>query len=129
MKIRIILCSLVLVYSDALAIEPKPCLPLEPAEVRLEGKIRREKFTTPSETHFILHLAKAVCVKKGDNEFLDENLSIDKIQLVLEADEYKKYRNLVNKFAMANGTLFAAHTAHHHTTLLLSVDKIERIAK
>jgi len=108
-------------------------LSLEPAEVRLEGIIKREEFTNtddPGEkpgTYWILHLKKAVCIEKGDNDFLDENLTVSKIQLVLEESGYKKYRNVVDEPALTIGTLFAAHTAHHHTEILLSVNRLEKI--
>jgi hypothetical protein len=133
----IILCFLFFLgRSCGLAIEhAKPCFSLEPAQVSLEGNIREEEFTDtdqPSnqpEVCWILHLPKPVCVGKGDDEFLDDDVVIEEIQLALEPKQYDAYQNLLNSFVKLSGNLFAAHTAHHHTKILLSVKRLEKINK
>lgn len=130
-------CLFFLGRSFTLAIErPAPCLPLEPAPVTLDGTLRRQNFTNdalPSdqpEVYWVLHLRKSICVEKGDDEFLEQDVkSISKIQLVLKPDVHKTYQNVIDNVARVSGTLFAAHSTHHHTALLLSVDKIEKVSK
>src|SRR5687768_15647805 len=117
---KIILFSLLfLCGSTTLAIDHvKPCLSLEPAEVTLKGEIKREESTDTdhenAEIYWVLHLAKQICVNKRNDEFIEKNLAVNKIQLVFEEDGYKKYHQLLDKFVKVSGKLFSAHTAHHH---------------
>jgi hypothetical protein len=112
------------------------CLEYEPKVVRLSGVIVRE--THPGrpnyesiangdepETIWVLKLKKAICVSASD----DINVEADnekEIQLVLEAEQYKRYRRLLGQRVTASGKLFHSHTGHHHKTLLLKTDDIRR---
>jgi len=136
LKLSFILFYFILGRANISAIESaKSCLSLEPTKVRLEGNIKRAKFNISEdpdkqpEVYWILYLPKSVCVEKGENEFLDKDLIVDKIQLVFEGDGYKRYHGLVNKNVLASGKLFSAHTAHHHTPVLLIVDKFDKVTK
>jgi len=56
------------------------------------------------------------------------NISQDhvrEIQLVLETAMYKTYSLLIGRQVVVQGTLFGAHTGHHHTPVLLNVKSIE----
>jgi uncharacterized protein DUF4431 len=112
------------------------CLEYEPKVVSLSGVIVRE--THPGrpnyesiangdepETIWVLKLKKAICVLASD----DINVKADnekEIQLVLEAEQYKRYRRLLGQRVTASGKLFHSHTGHHHKTLLLKTDDIRR---
>jgi len=47
------------------------------------------------------------------------------VQLVLEPEQYKKYRRLIGQRVAVTGKLFHAHTGHHHKSLLISVSEIK----
>jgi len=112
------------------------CLEYEPKVVSLSGVIVRE--THPGrpnyesiangdepETIWVLKLKKAICVLASD----DINVEVDKekeIQLVLEAEQYKRYRRLLGQRVTVSGKLFHSHTGHHHKTLLLKTGEIRK---
>lgn len=50
---------------------------------------------------------------------------VKEIQLVLTSKQYEQYRNFLDKNVKVTGALFHSHTAHHHTQVLLTVEKIE----
>jgi hypothetical protein len=113
------------------------CLEYEPKAVSLSGVIVRE--THPGrpnyesiangdepETIWVLKLKKAICVLASD----DINVKADnekEIQLVLQAEQYKRHRRLLGQRVTASGQLFHSHTGHHHKTLLLKTDDIRRL--
>lgn len=112
------------------------CLAYEPKVVRLSGVIVRE--THPGrpnfesiangdepETIWVLKLKKAICVLASD----DINVEADnekEIQLVLEAEQYRRYRRLLGQRVTVSGKLFHSHTGHHHKPLLLKTDEIRK---
>ena len=51
---------------------------------------------------------------------------IREIQLVLETEQYKQYRNLIGKKAIVTGKLFHSHTGHHHKRVLLLTSEIKK---
>jgi len=113
------------------------CLEYEPKVVRLSGVIVRE--THPGrpnyesiangdepETIWVLKLKNAICVLASD----DINVEADnekEIQLVLEAEQYRRYRRLLGQRVTVSGKLFHSHTGHHHKTLLLKTDGIRML--
>jgi hypothetical protein len=54
---------------------------------------------------------------------------LNSVQLVLQYGDYKKYDFLLGKRVIAKGTLFGAHTGHHRTSILLTVQSIEELRK
>lgn len=116
--------------------EAKPaaaCLSYEPDVVSVRGIIREKDFPGPPnyesiargdrrETSWILALDKAVCVTGKGGDALDEREeNVSEMQLVLDSAGYAKYRGLLMKPVVVRGTLFHAHTGHHHTRVLLTV--------
>ena len=106
------------------------CLDYEPEVVTLRGSLVRE--THPgrpnyesiqngdeAEVIWVLHLADEVCVNAAD-ELNAEAHQVTRVQLVLKAEQYEKYRDLLGHQVEVVGQLFQAHTGHHHTTLLLT---------
>lgn len=114
------------------------CLSYEPKEVRLIGTIIRKTFPGPPnyesiengdepETFWILRLKKPVCLKgKPDDELNSEaEKNIKDFHMVLDNEMYARYKHLVSKDVIAEGTLFHAHTAHHRTKVLMTVISIK----
>src|SRR5262245_45678046 len=112
------------------------CLEYEPKLVSLSGVIVRE--THPGrpnyesiangdepETIWVLKLKKAICVLASDDINVKEK-NEKEIQLVLEAEQYRRYRRLLGQRVTVSGALFHSHTGHHHKTLLLKTDDIRR---
>lgn len=75
-------------------------------------------------------LSDPICVEQ-DKTGPDINRAqkdIHKIQLVFRnADIYKTQKDLVGKRVEAIGTLFGAHTGHHHTPVLLTVSTLTKV--
>lgn len=112
--------------------EPKhktaDCLSYEPEKVSLRGRLLRKTIVNASnqkETIWTLKLDAPVCVKADrGNEFNAAVARVTDVQLVLSAEQFKKYRAHLNKKTIAGGTLFGAHTQHHFTDVLMIVEEI-----
>jgi hypothetical protein len=114
------------------------CLSYEPALVNVGGTLISKTFAGPpnyesvrngdrAETSWLIELHSPVCVS-GDKAGPDLNPSQDRvteIQLVLTPEEYQTYKGMVGREVIARGTLFGAHTGHHHTPVLLTAKSIE----
>jgi hypothetical protein len=114
------------------------CLAYEPSVVKLSGNLTRKVYPgSPNyestqkgdrpEAGWYLHLDKAICVDedKADPQLNPAHTDLRIIQLVVSPELYMKYRSMVGKHVIAVGTLFGEHTAHHHTPVLLTVNKFE----
>lgn len=113
------------------------CLSYEPNKVTLNGRIKREIFAGPpnyesiakgdkSEAIWVLHLAKPICLKaRGDWK---EEKNVADVQLVFPEGErqYTRHKLLVGRKVVIVGSLFHAHTGHHHTKVLLTVTGLRR---
>jgi hypothetical protein len=108
------------------------CLSYEPAVVKLNGKLSRKTVTNASEqkeTIWVLTLDKAVCVDAdAENEFNPAFERITEVQLVLKSEQIRKFRALQNQNISVTGTLFAGHTQHHFTEVLIMVAGGEKSA-
>ena len=79
------------------------------------------------ETYWILATNKSYCGQGEDfintgKIITEENQK--RFQLVLTPELYKQGKKLLNKKVFVEGSLFFAHTGHHHTPLLVEVTKI-----
>lgn len=106
------------------------CLAYEPEAVSLRGRLLRKTFVNASkqkEVVWILKLSAPICVKADteENEFNISRKRVTDVQLVLDADKYRKNTAAPNKQIEASGTLFGAHTQHHFTDVLLIVGDIK----
>lgn len=111
------------------------CLSYEPLVVTVSGSISRKDFPgrpnyesiakgDERETYWVLQLDRTACVL-GDKETMNASeSSITNIQLVLNSAQYKKYQSLLMTPVTVTGTLFHAHTGHHHTSVLMNVSEI-----
>jgi hypothetical protein len=114
------------------------CKSYEPAVVTLEGKLVRKTFPGPPnyadirkgdrpETYWLLLLTKPICVNEDQSQ-PDLNPAVKsarEIQLVMNADDFRRYQSLLGKNVIATGSLFGAETGHHHTPVLLTVKKLD----
>jgi hypothetical protein len=108
----------------------KQCLAYEPATVNLEGKLTRKAVVNASEQKeniWVLKLNKQICVAAdADNEFNPAIEQTAEVQLVFSSDQLAKYRSLQNQKISVIGTLFAGHTQHHFTEVLMLVARIKK---
>ena len=113
------------------------CLEYEPAPVKLRGRISRQVFPGPPEfasvkegdtpeVAWILQLAKAVCVNANAADELNnqKETGVTRVHLALDQADYSRYRALLHKAVVVQGTLFHAITMHHRTAVLLRVGSI-----
>ncbi len=122
----VLLCMCLLISSFAFGVELKT----EPEVVQLVGTFvkpeHKDEETGKKSRYYAIKLDAAVDVAKDD--FGDAEKGVKLVQLVLMGDAasskaiVKKYNG---KKIKATGTLFHAHTAHHMTKVLLTVQKIE----
>lgn len=108
----------------------KTCLEYEPANATLDGQLMRRAVVNASEqkeTIWIVKLRAPQCVAAdAENEMNAAVESVSEVQLVLTADQMRRARSLVNQKITIAGTLFAAHTQHHFTEVLMIVGEISK---
>jgi len=115
------------------------CLSYEPAVVSVSGTLVRATFPGPPnyedidsgdmpETPWLVKLSREVCVNedKANPDLNPRQQSILLVQLVIAPKDFEGYRTLIGKRVVAKGTLFGAHTGHHHTPVLLRVSDLAR---
>jgi Domain of unknown function (DUF4431) len=113
------------------------CLSYEPAMVKVTGRIARKTFPGPpnyesvrkgdrAEMYLFVDSPSPVCVleDKADPDLNPSQDHIREIQLVLKPEMYKTYSGLIGNHVVVEGTLFGAHTGHHHAPVLLTVKSI-----
>jgi len=116
----------------------KGCLSYEPAVVNLNGILISETFPGPpnyegtrqgdkAEVYWLIDLSRPVCVNadKREPDLNQVQKSVRRVQLVLDPIVYERQKGLLGKRVVVTGTLFGAHTAHHHTPVLLTVKTLE----
>ena len=111
------------------------CLEYDPKTVSLTGGLRQEVHPGPPnyesvkngdrpETIWVLRLSKPICVAGTDDINVREDGQAE-VQMVLEPDQFGKYKHMMRQQVIVTGKLFHAHTGHHHKTLLISVSEIK----
>jgi len=114
------------------------CFEYAPKVVTVSGTLVRE--TLPGrpnyegvasgdapETIWVLKLKAPVCVLAKNEIDVSENGETE-IQLVLDQEQYNKYRSLPGQSVAITGKLFHGHTGHHHKRLLLTTIEIKKNA-
>ena len=106
-------------------------LKYEPAVVQLAGTMIAAEGRTDGDekiTFPALALKAAVQIEAAPDDDLnvfEDNVSV--VQLVLiDPAQMQQYRSLLGRPVVVTGTLFHAHTGHHHTKVLINVQKIAR---
>ena len=97
----------------------------EPETVNIVGKLHKEVFPGPPNYENIRsgdspETIWFVAVDEEAGHIRDS--SAQRIQLILPEDQYNY---LLNQTVVATGTLFDAHTVHHHTPVLMFVTKLQ----
>lgn len=109
------------------------CLSYEPAMVRISGRLERKTYPgrpnfksirngDEPETGFYLSVSRPICTN-ADGSSADaypQQNGVKLVQLVLDRAGYKKLRPMLSRIVTLKGSLFAAHTGHHHAPLLLN---------
>lgn len=113
------------------------CLKYEPELVTVSGKLVRKTFAGPPnyesikkgdtpETGFYLSVKQPVCTIASPGSEVNGSIrNVSLVQLVLEPKGYEQLRPLLGKSVTIKGSLFSAHTGHHHAPLLLNFAGIE----
>jgi hypothetical protein len=114
------------------------CKSYEPAVVELSGKLVRKTFAGPPnyqdvhkgdapETVWLLKLNSPICVDqdRAQPDINPAKKKVRSVQLVLGNDGEARAKSLFGKRVQTAGTLFAAHTGHHHTPVLLTVTYLD----
>jgi hypothetical protein len=111
------------------------CLKYEPVVVELSGKLERHTYPGPpnyesvkngdeAETGFYLVLSKPICMDAGEATGINgAQTNVTLVQLNLDSSGYDRLRPSLGKEVTVRGTLYAAHTGHHHAPVVLLVAK------
>ncbi|MDK2125417.1 DUF4431 domain-containing protein [Parachitinimonas caeni] len=114
------------------------CLKYEPEVVTLSGKLVRKTFPglpnfesirngDDPETGFYLVVRNPICTVGDQSEPGSTPMTgVSLVQLLLRQKEYQELRPLLGKSVKIKGTLFSAHTAHHHAPILLKFLTVEK---
>ncbi len=114
------------------------CLHYGGSPVTLSGKVKLQTFFGPPnygenpdtdsrETQAILALAKPICVEENPVEYEEAEQNQLEVTLVpLKKENLKSYEG---KQIVVQGTLYHAHTGHHHTPVLIEIKQIENTSK
>ena len=134
MKKSFILCFLALVFTTTATEAQRKQLRYETENVTLTGRIVYRTFYGPPnygetpkedarESQPILMLDSAIdVIGKPNDEINETERGVKAITLVSE----QMLRPFVGKRVSVQGSLFHAHTGHHHTKVLMSVSSVKR---
>lgn len=119
-------------------LEPVGCRSYSPTQITLKGTLSRKTSAGPpnyqdirkgdkAETYWLLNLDSPICVNRDDSEpdLNPAQKAVRKVQLVLQAEDYDRFKPLMGRRVVATGSLFGMHTGHHHTPVLLTVTNLE----
>ena len=141
-QVIVLLISGVLFFSSDVSLAKTPTVKsgltyfYQPKPVSLTGIIKTVTFPGPpnyediktgdrAEECLILFLNSPISVvpKSDKEDFHDPEHGIRKIQLVVYSE--RKIKVIEQKRVNVTGTFFHRHTGHHHTEVLLEVERIE----
>ncbi len=96
----------------------------EPEKIRLHGLLKKEVALNSSTKYYYIELTNPINVMAYPNDELNETISgIDKIQIAnINKIDIKSF---LDKNVICEGTLYMAHTAHHYTRVLITLEKIK----
>jgi hypothetical protein len=122
-----------LIYIAAITLPVEPCLALEPSVSELVGFVEERTFAGPpnygesptdsKETQLNLVLVIPTCVKPSEpDKSWGPFTEITLVPIQTSSQSIPR-----NKRIKVVGTLFEAHTAHHHTPLLMTVQSVAEV--
>jgi hypothetical protein len=114
------------------------CLSYEPTVVTLEGLLSTKLFYGPpnygetpqqdsKESAYLLSLEKPICTDRDPNSagLNEAETGVTVVQLVANTAELRQaLQSALGRKVLVNGTLFHAHTGHHHTPVLLTLKRV-----
>src|SRR5215203_5487448 len=132
-----VLISLLIIHPIGSGYAIHRCVTYEPNSVVLQGTMRPHTFPgrpnyesvakgDEAERVWVLHLTKPICVAASADWEKQDNVSDIQLVFAEGQNQYDRYRSLLGGRIIATGTLFRAHTGHHHTKVLLIVTEINR---
>jgi hypothetical protein len=107
----------------------------EPSAVNLRGKLLLQEFPGPpgyesiaqgdkSERFWILALMSPVrIVASPENELMETQENVKEVQLVCFTGCGERFSFSAGEVVTLSGTLFSAHSGHHHKSVLMTVNK------
>lgn len=139
-------CALALiVVGSALQAASQPAsrrrvLHYEPEKVTLKGRVVSRTFYGPPnygenpktdsrESQYILILDSAIDVVTGSDPTDQAERGVKRVTLVVDDFAAHPVRPLLGRHVLIEGTLFHAHTGHHHTRVLIEVSSIKRAGR
>ncbi|MBI5918371.1 MAG: DUF4431 domain-containing protein [Nitrosomonadales bacterium] len=137
MKFRFII-FLMLLFTAQLSWAAEPCLHYSGSPVTLTGKVKLQTFFGPPnygenpdtdsrETQAILLLAKPICMEANPAEY--EEAEQNQLEVTLVPLKKENLKSHEGKQIAVQGTLYHAHTGHHHTQVLIEIKRIENVSK
>jgi hypothetical protein len=133
MRASLLMLPLVLASLIATAAD---CARFEPAITQLQGKLILREYPGPPnyqsvaagdtlERQWILELTSPLCVQADLKSEINavSQADVREVQLVLLGSS-PSLTSHKNRLVQVSGTLFAAHTAHHRTPVLLTVQSV-----
>lgn len=139
MRAPLVLLGIVLSTLVGSAASSARCLSYEPARVSLSGELTSRSVPGPpnyssiargdfAETILILVLDSPICVSAGTSGGQNSrgHFNVTQVQLVVSG---ASQRGLLHRHVRASGTLFAAHTRHHRTPVVLMVESLGKTPK
>jgi hypothetical protein len=117
-----------------------PCLAYEDT-VQLTGTLTRITYPGPpnyervadgdeAETGFYLTLQSVICARAAIPNPNDASIqaqdSVRRVQLVLDSAGYARLGPSIGRTVTVRGTIFGAHTSHHHARILLDPSPVGR---
>jgi hypothetical protein len=119
-----------------------PCLEYEPQVVEMRGALSVETFPGPPnfsdlakgdkpERVWILTLSQPICVSANTSDELYRAVpKATRVQVgFADFDGYKRYESMLGHDVVVSGSLFPAHTGHHHTDILMTIRTIKRTGR
>jgi hypothetical protein len=133
-----LLLLLVFLFSHSLSAVASPCLHYGGSSVTLIGKVKLQTFFGPPnygenpdtdsrQTQAILLLEKPICVEGNPKAYAEAEKNQHEVTLIPFVKENLK--DYEGKRIMVQGTLYHAHTAHHHTPILIEVKRIKSVSR
>lgn len=72
------------------------------------------------EIYYVMRLIRAICVDADPTDsLLPSRSKVTEIHLVLNHEQYLQFEKFLGREVGVSGILFASHTGHHHTPVLM----------
>jgi len=126
---RYVLLAVAILFASQTGSTQAQTLKYGPAVVQLSGTLTSGKGVEPDDTKIIFPAIKLKAPIRvegtpgDDADVTEKNISL--VQLSLDEKLMAQYERMKSQAAVVTGTLFHQNTGHHHTKVLMLVQKIE----